>query len=137
MKRVTTLLIMAFAMVLPMVAVAAQPHIIPEPAYMDFGDEGTFHIDSKTKIVVYDEAWNPAERFAEDMMSFFKTNKPMRTAKRGNGIKVRIDSFVPAEGYEMTINANEVVITGGDEAGIYYGLQTLRQIIVTNGGSVP
>ena len=137
MKRVTTLLIMAFAMVLPMVAVAAQPHIIPEPAYMDFGDEGTFHIDSKTKIVVYDEAWNPAERFAEDMMSFFKTNKPMRTAKRGNGIKVRIDSFVPAEGYEMTINANEVVITGGDEAGIYYGLQTLRQMIVEFNGNIP
>lgn len=137
MRRLTTLLIMAFAMILPMTTMAAQPHIIPEPSYMDFGEEGTFHIDSKTKIIVYDEAWNPAERFAEDMMHFFGSKKPLRTAKRGNGIKVRIDSFVPAEGYEMTINPNEVVITGGDEAGIYYGLQTLRQMVIEFNGEVP
>ena len=137
MKRLTVLFAMALAMMLPMSVMATQPHIIPEPAYMDFSDEGTFHIDSKTKIIVYDEAWNPAERFAEDMMAHFGSKKPMKTAKRGNGIKVRIDSFVPAEGYEMTINTKEVVITGGSEAGIYYGLQTLRQMIIEFGGEVP
>ncbi len=137
MRKLTTILVLVVAMIVPMTTIAAQPHIIPEPAYMDFGDEGTFHVDSKTKIIVYDEAWNPAERFAEDMMKHFGSKKPLRTVKRGNGIKVRIDSFVPAEGYEMTINPKEVIITGGDEAGIFYGLQTLRQMIIEFDGEVP
>ena len=126
-----------FTFALPADVVARNYSIVPEPAYMDIEAEGDYVVTAKTRIVVNDEAWNPAERFAEDMMPYFGLKKPMHTAKRGKGIKVRIDQFVPAEGYEMTISEEGIVIIGGSEAGIYYGLQTLRQIIVTNDGKVP
>ena len=126
-----------FTFALPADVVARNYSIVPEPAYMDIAAEGDYIVTGKTRIVVNDDAWNPAERFAEDMMPYFGLKKPMHTAKRGKGIKVRTDIFVPAEGYEMTINEDGVVIIGGSEAGIYYGLQTLRQIIVTNDGKVP
>lgn len=126
-----------FAIMLPAEVAARNYTIIPEPAYTDIEAEGDYVVTAKTRIVVQDDAWNPAERFAEDMMSYFNLKKPMRTSKHGKGIKLRIDRFVPEEGYEMTISEDGVLIIGGSEAGIYYGLQTLRQIVITNDGKVP
>ena len=140
MRRLTQIIVATFAIIvaLPMAATAAQPHIIPEPSYMEFEDGAdVFSLTQNTKIVVYDEAWNAAAVFAEDIQKHFNLKRPLRLAKRGNGIKVRTDKFVPAEGYEMTINAKEVIITGGSEAGIFYGLQTLRQMAVEFNGQIP
>ena len=118
------------------VAHAQRPHIIPEPSYIDMA-QGTFTITEKTKIVVYDEAWDAAEVFAQDMQQYFGSKKPLRCVKRGSGIKVRTDKFVPEEGYELNIQPHEIFVTGGSEAGIFYGLQTLRQMIVEFNGVVP
>lgn len=126
-----------FIMMLPAELVARNYTIVPEPAYTDIQPEGDYVVTAKTRIVVEDDAWGPAERFAEDMVPYFDLKKPMRVAKSGKGIKLRIDKFVPEEGYEMTINDDGILIIGGSEAGVYYGLQTLRQIIVTNDGKVP
>lgn len=140
MKRLFTLLVasLAVALAMPTAELSARElHIFPAPAYIDLDSEGSYTVTPKTTIVVEDDAWNAADRFAEDMQNYYGSKKPMRTAKRGKGIKVRIDRFVPAEGYEMTINDEGILIIGGSEAGIYYGLQTLRQIIVTNNSEVP
>ena len=112
-------------------------NVVPEPAYVDIQPEGDYTVTAKTHIIVNDDLWNTAMLFAEDMKTYFGTKKPMHTAKRGKGIKLQTDIFVPTEGYEMTIDADGIRIIGGSEAGVYYGLQTLRQIIVTNNGNVP
>ena len=136
-KEIKTLLV-ALCMVLTMaVAKAQQPHIIPQPSYIDMAAEGTYTITEKTKIVVYDEAWDAAKIFAKDVQQYFGSKKPLRTAKRGSGIKVRTDKFVAAEGYELNIQPHEIFVTGGSEAGIFYGLQTLRQMIVEFNGVIP
>ena len=132
--------IAAVAMIIlamPMDLAARSYSVVPEPAYTDIEAEGEYIVTAKTRIVVYDELWNPAARFAEDMMPYFGIKKPMHTSKRGKGIKIQTDIFVPAEGYEITINEDGIRIIGGTEAGVYYGLQTLRQIIVANDGKVP
>ena len=116
--------------------IAVEPHIIPQPSYIEM-HQGEFVVTNKTKIVVYDEAWDATEVFAKDMQVFFGSKTPMHCAKRGNGIKVRTDNNVPEEGYELYVQPHEIFITGGSEAGIFYGLQTLRQLIVANNGAVP
>ena len=137
MRRLFKTLLVALCMVLTIaVAHAQRPHIIPEPSYIDMA-QGTFTITEKTKIVVYDEAWDAAEVFAQDMQQYFGSKKPLRCVKRGSGIKVRTDKFVPEEGYELNIQPHEIFVTGGSEAGIFYGLQTLRQMIVEYNGVVP
>ena len=137
MRRLFKTLLVALCMVLTIaVAHAQRPHIIPEPSYIDMA-QGTFTITEKTKIVVYDEAWDAAEVFAQDMQQYFGSKKPLRCVKRGSGIKVRTDKFVPEEGYELNIQPHEIFVTGGSEAGIFYGLQTLRQMIVEFNGVVP
>ena len=134
-KRV--LVVLLLVVITTGTALAEKPHIIPEPSYIDMSSEGTYTVTEKTKIVVYDEAWDVAEVFANDMQLFFGSKRPMNCAKRGNGIKVRTDKFVAKEGYELNIQPHEIFVTGGSEAGIFYGLQTLRQLIVAYNGVIP
>ena len=48
----------------------------------------------------------------------------------GNGhIVLDIDPELGKEAYKLTVNNNEINITGGDAAGAYWGLQTLRQLL--------
>ena len=140
MKRIVlTALLLCVALLNSISLQARDINIVPQPAYIDLKAEGDYLVTEKTRIIVVDDMWGPAQRFAEDMMAYFGTEKPMRMSKRGNkGIKVRTDRFVPAEGYEMTVSEEEgILIIGGTEVGVYYGLQTLRQIIITNDGKVP
>ena len=127
----------AMLMALPVALAAAELHVIPQPAYVDLEAEGYYEVTAKSRLVVHDEAWTPAEIFASDMMSYFDMKRPMKMGRHGKGIKVRTDSCIHPEGYEMTVSEEGVLIIGGSEAGIFYGLQTLRQIILTNEGRVP
>ena len=139
MKRLFVTMAIVIASVFATTTLSARElNVVPQPAYIDLEAEGEYVVTEKTRIIVVDEMWNPAQQFAQDMMPFFGLEKPMRTTKHGNkGIKVRTDRFVPEEGYEMTVSEEGVLIIGGTEKGVYYGLQTLRQIIVTNEGRVP
>ncbi|MFJ4173596.1 beta-N-acetylhexosaminidase [Microbacterium sp. NPDC089696] len=50
-------------------------------------------------------------------------------------IALRVDgTAAPAEGYRLTV-ADGVEIVGGDEAGLFYGVQTLRQLLSEDGGA--
>ncbi|OUJ73208.1 glycoside hydrolase family 20 protein [Hymenobacter crusticola] len=57
----------------------------------------------------------------------------LKTAKQAtnNAIHLRLDSLaVPQkEGYKLVIDQKQVTLTGHDEAGVFYGLQTLSQLI--------
>ena len=137
MKRLFTMFaVLVMALIVSVEAFAAEPHIIPQPSYVEM-HQGEFLVTPKTKIVVYDEAWDAAEVFALDMQQFFKSKRPMSCVKRGSGIKVRTDNNIPEEGYELYVQPHEIFVTGGSEAGIFYGLQTLRQMIVEYNGAVP
>ena len=118
MKRLFTSIAIAMAAILtlatPAELEARSYNIVPEPAYVDIEEEGTYTVTAKTRIVVQDDIWNPAELFAKDMQAYFGTKRPMHTGKHGKGIKIRLDRFVPAEGYEMTINEDGIVIIASD-----------------------
>ncbi|WIM94726.1 beta-N-acetylhexosaminidase [Actinoplanes oblitus] len=45
------------------------------------------------------------------------------------GIHLRIDPALPAEGYRLDIRPAGVDLHGGSAAGVFYGLQTLRQLL--------
>ena len=139
MKQLISFVAIIVASVLSAVTLSAREiNIIPEPAYVDLEQSGEYYVTDKTRIIVVDEMWAPAKRFSEDMVEVLGLEKPMRMSKRGDkGIKLRTDSCIPAEGYEMTVSEDGILIIGGSEAGVYYGLQTLRQIVVTNECRVP
>ncbi len=45
-------------------------------------------------------------------------------------VRTRLDASLPPEGYRLTVGADGAVeIVGGDEAGVFWGRQTLRQLL--------
>ena len=96
MKKIFNILVVALTLLGTTHVMASEPHIIPQPAYIDMAAEGTYTITAETKIVVYDDAWDAAEVFAQDMQQYFGSKRPLRCAKRGNGIKVRTDNNIQA-----------------------------------------
>jgi hypothetical protein len=52
-------------------------------------------------------------------------------------IRLRWQAEGEPQGYRLVIRKREVEITGADPAGLYYGIQTLRQILAQSGPALP
>ena len=134
MKSIKLFFTLAVATLLAVSVSARELNIVPQPTYVNIEEEGDYVVTSKTRIVLDVAHPNPAYRFVEELSPIYG---PLKVTKRGKGIKLFVDENLPAEGYTLTTTADGISIVGGSEAGMYYGLQTLRQIIVTNDGRVP
>lgn len=44
-------------------------------------------------------------------------------------ICLRVDATLPAQGYHLTVSSKGICLTGGDAAGCFYAVQTLRQLL--------
>ncbi|MEN8158287.1 MAG: beta-N-acetylhexosaminidase [Bacteroidota bacterium] len=108
--------------------------IVPQPVNIEV-KSGTFLINEKTKIVVNGDneaSQKTAEYFAEQFRKV--SGLELDIVEGGSRIKNSIylcnqtDEEHAAEGYEMLIDRQGVVITG-DPAGIFYGIQTLFQLL--------
>ena len=51
------------------------------------------------------------------------------TKKTGNIILVVKAGELPAEGYKLTVKPGFIQLTGGSAAGVFYGIQTLLQLL--------
>ncbi|GAA3204817.1 family 20 glycosylhydrolase [Microbacterium terregens] len=56
-----------------------------------------------------------------------------QTPESAPTIALRIEPGGAAESYRITADAASVVVTGADAAGLFYGVQTLGQLIIRNG----
>ena len=133
MRVVKSIFALAITLIISLSVSARELNIVPQPTYVNI-EEGEYVVTAKTRVVVDATHPNPAYRFVEEVAPILGT---IKTVKSGKGIKLSIDGTIPAEGYTLTTTAEGIAIVGGSEAGMYYGLQTLRQIIVTNDGRVP
>lgn len=113
--------------------------ITPMPAVIKPGN-GTFTIDRNTKIVL--EGSN-LEKCAGFINNYLKKNTGYtlaisKTADDNNKIVLnyeRMDNKLPGA-YVMNITGKEVYIAGDNEEGVFYGIQTLLQLIPA-AGSLP
>ena len=107
--------------------------IIPKPQHLQAQD-GFFRLTSETKIV----ADSPNQGNAAYLRDFLAPALGVSLSVTGdsdqnrNAISLKLDpalQHLGTEGYSLTIEIDRVQISAFDPAGVFYGLQTLRQLL--------
>jgi len=163
MKK-TWLLVLILFLLLSSQASAQDLKLVPEPKQLQKHD-GTFVITSKTRIVINtahaDEDRTAAETLVEEIEESnrlrLKISMARSVPKSGaiylarigddkhlaptlEASKLAIDDKFDDEGYVLDSNKDRIIIAARTGSGVFYGAQTLRQLIHRgehNQGSVP
>lgn len=121
MKRTLTLLILTLATTL---SAAAMPTILPTPRHFEAG-QGEFWVDPTCTIVPLAEESGPIAEYLSDHLNLrLGVTLPFLPA-----ILLDIDPALPSEGYHLQVDPDRVTITGGDYNGLFYGVQSLLQLM--------
>jgi hexosaminidase len=103
-------------------------HIIPEPFQVTKG-VGVYQLPYAITI----NAPSDAVEIASQMSAQIKlvTGNKVEWSKRNASITLRIvkDATLGAEGYQLNVNGNGIAIQSNSNAGLFYGWQTLQQIM--------
>ncbi len=102
--------------------------IIPKPVSLETA-KGRFLVDSDTKIFGAPELENEGEYLAEMLSYAANVNATFEAGSSGN-IELRLDDTIENdEGYSVTVAYDNIVISGKTAKGVFYGIQTLRQLM--------
>lgn len=111
-------------------------HIIPEPKDITIHQgAGCFPFSAETALV------NSvlAQAALEDFQSFLKKNFHFGLTQSERATRLvlaRMEEGDP-EAYRIEVSEQEICISSAGEAGLFYALQTLKQILLTNGCKIP
>ena len=103
--------------------------LIPYPVSLQ-KQKGQFELSSKTQLVVDDNGLFASE-VAEFQILMIKVLGQNLSLENGtNKLLVKIsDKDLPLEGYKLEITKEQITLSAKDGAGMYYALQTLRQLL--------
>ena len=116
-------------------------YLLPKPRKWKT-TEGIFTICYNCAIVVDNscppEVYEDAKLFQQDLCeSLGFALRITRGSACPGDISLRLDEVLEAQAYELHINADGIIITGGSACGIFYGMQTLRQMTQQEGCCLP
>ncbi len=107
--------------------------ILPQPVHIVYG-EGDFELNRETVIVADEQTRAVGELLAASLAPALGFSPPVRNAAGSDGpaIALRIDpvlAHLGREGYTLTVMPHQIILHGSDAAGVFYGTQTLRQLL--------
>jgi hexosaminidase len=109
--------------------------VLPHPALAESRD-GQFAVDTTTTIAA--DTTNPdVARIAAMLSQYVQRASGLRIqparSPAGHTISLAITSGANPEAYELTVAPDRVSIVGSGPAGLFYGFQTLRQLMPVGG----
>ncbi|MFD8825705.1 beta-N-acetylhexosaminidase [Streptomyces sp. NPDC059605] len=102
------------------------------PAPVRTGDDGRcgFLFDPATTITAAPGTENTERWLRTTLGAAFGLPLAPGTEDAGNTVRLRVDPALEPEGYRLTTGTGQSVeITGGSPAGVFWGAQTLRQLL--------
>lgn len=134
MKLITTTFLVLFLFATSLVA--QNVNVIPQPLKVSEGN-GDFGIDPRT-VIIADEATMDNALYLQELLEASIHLKPAIKEKGNKGIILKINKNLSEtlgeEGYLFESGKKALKITAPTTAGIFYGIQTLRQLMVKNTG---
>ncbi|MBQ8639470.1 MAG: beta-N-acetylhexosaminidase [Lachnospiraceae bacterium] len=120
--------------------------LIPQPHTVQMG-EGEYWLTYQSRITIDSACSEPAYEYARLLEKELEESAGLALIidRRMSGFHPGIHLFLNAslkeklgeQSYTIAIDSNGVVLTGGDDAGLFYAVQTLRQIIRQCGSLLP
>ncbi len=109
------------------------PRVIPRPVSIT-QQEGRFIITPDTGVVASAPLAKKAEQLIEMLApaAGFRLRHSASASQGGRAIVLELDDALHPlgeEGYTLTVTPSQVLIRASSEAGIFYGMQTLRQLL--------
>lgn len=108
--------------------------IIPKPNVI-IQKSGSYEISDAATLVYHTRLSKEAEYFSEVLRNEFGISIKKRTINSGDrreAILIELDpvliSELGREGYTLIVDNEGVIVTGATENGVFYGLQSLRQL---------
>lgn len=108
---------------------ASDYQIIPKPVSLETS-KGRFLVDSKTKVSATSNLENEANYLAELLSHLSNTAIAFETGSSNGNIQLKIDDTIEnEEGYTLSVSYDNIVISGKTSKGVFYGIQTLKQLM--------
>ena len=127
MKRIA-LILTALVAVASLSAQTAKTVIVPRPMEVT-AVKGAYTVTAKSVIAATDaELVRPAELFASYVAKDLGATLSVEQKEKG-GIVLSLDKELASEEYTLNISSKGVKIVGGTPAAVFYGLQSLRQLV--------
>lgn len=108
----------------------AQVPVVPRPLQITMGS-GSFNFSVKTKLIAGPAIQNEAIFLNNVLKDAF--GKELDIASKGKGVELKINKKLKEElgeeGYKLEVKPEKVVIEAATNAGVFYGIQTLRQLL--------
>lgn len=104
--------------------------VIPKPVSLQ-QYKGRFLVNDSTRIYAYDSLQNEAgilKKYLDDLPEIASIPEEPEALKYGIILKIN-DSLPQEEGYTLSIQTHTIKIEGKSPAAVFYGIQTLRQLI--------
>ncbi|GAA5199946.1 family 20 glycosylhydrolase [Microbacterium jejuense] len=105
------------------------PAVVPAPASIEAGSGAPFRLTSATSV--------SADADAATALAAILTARAGLTPAHAEGsadVELRIAGGGAPESYRIAVDEASVVVTGADAAGLFYGVQTLGQLVARDGG---
>ncbi|CAL2089140.1 Beta-hexosaminidase, family GH20 lipoprotein precursor [Tenacibaculum sp. 190524A02b] len=104
--------------------------IIPRPQKLTIA-KGRFLLTPKTKIICEPSLAQEATYLSELLKVSLGNNLAIESTTNSQGnITLQLDNSIEnSEGYTLSVNYNAIIISGKTAKGVFYGIQSLRQLL--------
>ncbi|MEU6992403.1 beta-N-acetylhexosaminidase [Streptomyces sp. NPDC046465] len=104
-------------------------HLIPAPARAEATQSSSFVIDASTTLHGGPGTESTERWLRAALGPALGLPLPGGTEGAANSLSLRVDDSLEPEAYRLTIDSDRVEIRGGASAGVFWGAQTLRQLL--------
>lgn len=106
-------------------------HIIPQPVFMEML-KGRFLVNSKTAVAATNNLEKEGRYLADLLSQNLNTSIAFQSGSSAAAIQLKLDtSILEDEGYTVSVTSQKIIVAGKTAKGVFYGIQTLRQLLPT------